>query len=1499
MRKRSTLWMLFLIVFSFASITSEAQTVSDKRNTTNKEKGILMNSLSSKVKKQSNPARKIPLQNVSAGNIPTFYGTLLYTSPWGSNPNNKKYGVYSFNVTDNGFSSSPLILNDDFRDMYAGMYLDGKYYTLANRPETSTELPYVLYTTYNTSDWTIANQKKLPYTSIALDMTYDPIGKQFYVLSLDLNNNQVLATFDVATGDMAKIDIIKPMIALAANTDGKLYGIGTDSNFYSLDKSTGKETLIGPTDTRSLSNYHFVQSATFDYSTGRLYWVACFDDQSSSLYEIDLTSGKALLIQNLPTDDQITGLYILGDIPDATAPFAVSNLQFNFTTLGSTEGNISFKAPTTNFSGEALSGNMDITITQDEEIIKTLTDIAPGADYESEKITIPAGLHTINVTPSNENGKGPVSTIRIWSGPDVPAAVNNLKAIKAEDGGAILTWETPTKGAHDGLLNSNSITYKIIRNPDNYTVIENLTTNTYTDYVTSELGYFTYTVIPVSDGGEGIASTSETLMLGKAFDVPYTADFTKQEDCHLWTIIDNNKDGKTWFYNENRGHVSSDYNGILSNDDWFISPAIQLSSEKVYKLEYEAAAGLSSCPQNFKVTIGKSPNLDSQVTILDTHENFKDNVSKAYEVIFSIPDDGIYYISFQDYSTVNQFAVYLFSFKLTALTSSGAPGKIEDLTITPDKQGALSALISFTTPSLTYSGQTLTAINTVSIYRNGEQAHTIQNPNPGKQYSWTDEHAIAGNCSYRIFASNDKGDGMDVEQSAFIGLDTPKAIESVTLKKENNKAVISWEPVTEGINNGYLGDIHYQIERSDNVIVADNISITNYTDDVISSISSGQKLISYKVTPINANDIAGQPTTSNEIAFGFHYTVPFAESFAGSKQQNEPWIIENTSKNGIWSIQLQGYNPTARPQDNDGGLASFNGYMTNGGMSRLISPSITLKDSKTPTLQFYLYHNYDGENKGDDRVQIEVAVNGGDFTEIEGALFKRESQEFEGWRMYEVPLVTYQDAEFINLSFKGIGGYGQNLHIDNIRIVESYTYDLEMTDLSGPSTVEAGKSKEMIVTILNKGAEATNEYTVELYRDGSLFESKAGTSIAAGATSEFKFMLATTLDDANTSSIFTAKIIYSKDEVPENNDSKEWNVQITEPIYPKITELQGIADNNKITLSWTAPETGGISVAEAITDDFESYPTFAIDNIGQWLMYDGDKKTTYGISGVDYDHKNDPKAFQVINFDEFMYEDEDAEKAWAPHSGVQHLICFDAKESTNDDWLISPELSKNEQTVTFFAKTAVSKYGKERFEFWSSISGTEITDFTKLNEGDYIEAPDSWTKYSFTVPAGTKYFAIRCVSNDSYAFCVDDVTYEPLAGETNYEVSGYNIYRDGKKINSDLIKETTYTDNGLEDGTYSYKVTAVYPEGESYYSDAVEVTAKASGIESITTQYQVYAQSNSIIIKGIGNKNIAVCNVDGYVLYKQSNSDENIEIPVQQGIYIVTIEEEVYKVFVK
>lgn len=46
-------------------------------------------------------------------------------------------------------------------------------------------------------------------------------------------------------------------------------------------------------------------------------------------------------------------------------------------------------------------------------------------------------------------------------------------------------------------------------------------------------------------------------------------------------------------------------------------------------------------------------------------------------------------------------------------------------------------------------------------------------------------------------------------------------------------------------------------------------------------------------------------------------------------------------------------------------------------------------------------------------------------------------------------------------------------------------------------------------------------------------------------------------------------------------------------------------------------------------------------------------------------------------------------------------------------------------------------------------------------------------------------------------------------------LTGYNIYRNEEKINDALVTKTTYEDNSLENGTYRYKVTAVYGENES------------------------------------------------------------------------------------
>ncbi|MDY0344101.1 MAG: C10 family peptidase [Lentimicrobium sp.] len=74
-------------------------------------------------------------------------------------------------------------------------------------------------------------------------------------------------------------------------------------------------------------------------------------------------------------------------------------------------------------------------------------------------------------------------------------------------------------------------------------------------------------------------------------------------------------------------------------------------------------------------------------------------------------------------------------------------------------------------------------------------------------------------------------------------------------------------------------------------------------------------------------------------------------------------------------------------------------------------------------------------------------------------------------------------------------------------------------------------------------------------------------------------------------------------------------------------------------------------------------------------------------------------------------------------------------------------------------------------------------------------------------------------------------TMEPIAAKNHASraLTGYNVYRDGSKINSAVVSGLTYTDMDLTEGTYAYYVTAVYDEGESGPSNTKEVTIVDGG----------------------------------------------------------------------
>ena len=84
-------------------------------------------------------------------------------------------------------------------------------------------------------------------------------------------------------------------------------------------------------------------------------------------------------------------------------------------------------------------------------------------------------------------------------------------------------------------------------------------------------------------------------------------------------------------------------------------------------------------------------------------------------------------------------------------------------------------------------------------------------------------------------------------------------------------------------------------------------------------------------------------------------------------------------------------------------------------------------------------------------------------------------------------------------------------------------------------------------------------------------------------------------------------------------------------------------------------------------------------------------------------------------------------------------------------------------------------------------------------------------------------------------------------GNGSAAADGYNIYRDGRKVNDEPVQALAYSDTRLVYGTYTYKVTGVYGGSESRMSDSVRVT--------VTDGAQYYAPLH--LTSAIdGNKNV-------------------------------------------
>ena len=933
-------------------------------------------------------------------------------------------------------------------------------------------------------------------------------------------------------------------------------------------------------------------------------------------------------------------------------------------------------------------------------------------------------------------------------------------------------------------------------------------------------------------------------------DVLLEETFDTQEAFDSWTIVDQNG-GRTWEFLNGMAAYMLDYQTGLPGDDYYISPEFELDADHVYELTFYM--GVLSKTENLRVLLGTSTDPASFTQVLADYPNVVRSDSGNKTVKVYAATSGTYRLAFYAYSEPEQHRVEIDNVKLIEKSSKGVPGEVTNVTLTPADLGANEATLAFTAPAVNAAGETLSELTAIDVYVNGVLEKTFENPAPGESLTYQDTEVENGFNTYRVVARNGEGEGSAVEVTAFVGMDMPVAPTNAVAKLNNDMSItVTWDAPTQSVNGGYVdySAITYRVERNSESsgVVAEGTSETSYTDNI--PVTEGQVNASYTITPLyNGNE--GEAVESNSVVTGKPLDLPYRASFAWGEQEN--WTQDGEVHDFDFYATGDIYDdwtgePLIEAPDYDGGfLVAESQYADYDTYSRIVSPMLNLNSVNVPTMKFMFHYGrsawYDPEWDGeiDDNIQVQVSFDGGEWQDVENARFFL-NERTDQWVECEVILPKNADANFANIGLLASAlsdqmGARRDLYVDNIRIGEaSVENDLAVTAFTiDPKRVNVGENFEMRYDIMNRGSQDAQNYTVNIYRDGELYQSVAEQSLAAGTSTTGTVAYTATVADADMEAInWQVEVVWADDMMPENNESAVVATSVRPNELPAPENLSAATSGDNVILMWNAcqsvePAQGEM---EYVTDDFESYRPFAIDEVGDWTLYDGDQATTLVTPRipVNYENQGAPMAFQVFNTTETQtWVDGNMDNAFMPHSGEQYMAAPSVDYPyENDDWLITPRLDGRAQTVRFWAKAAT--FDSEWINVYTSTTDNHHDSFVKLNSEERIYVGDGWREYSFDVPEGTSYFAVRCIRR-SVMLMVDDFTFAPAAtDEAPRTLTGYNVYCDGKMIAFVPAPETSYTGEKA-DNSATYFVTAVYEQGESLPSN--EVNVQATAIEEV------------------------------------------------------------------
>lgn len=1385
-------------------------------------------------------------------------------------------GIYSFGL---GGGKDMTLVEPNIRCNGGGTYANGKYYYC----EWVTTDALNAYTfIFDAETWEVIHVGDGDATIIAHDMDYDPVTKKIYGSFIG-EDGQEWGELDMETYTRTTIaPISKEINAVAFNAGGQAYAVGYDGNLYKLDKTNAELTFVGET---GLHPY-YPSSATFDKATGRLYYTLS-EEYRSGLYEINTVTGEATQIANFDLNEEVCGLYFPAAPVSPVAPAMPENLRLDFE-AGSLTGKLCFKAPSKSFGGGSLSGNLNYTVTMDGQRM-ALGAAAPGADVEVDINVEASGAYNFIVNTSNVGGNGQAAYLNSYIGYAKPKAPESVTLVY-QNNKFTVDWNPVTEGATEGLFKARDITYTVTRYPGGEIAAQGLTACTFSE--PAEIGasgsQYYYTVEAVNGDSRSAAAESNKLAL-QILAPPYTEEFYNASSLDTWTIVGLSGAPGSWIWAGDEGsfgEIRVKATTQYTKDDWAFTPGLRLEAGKIYSFSADAWIWNAKFGDEFlEVAVATEPSEEGVVStivpktqiLVEKGPNATTTDTQKLAGEFHCSETGIYYFGIHADCPKNGWYLCVDNVSIGEGQTAAAPAATEDLTVTPGSDGAMSAAIEFTTPTLSVRGDELTEISSMELLRDGEVIKTFPNPEPGHKLSANDAGMQPGLHTYSVVGYNSQGTGNEASVTVFIGINYPSAPESVAIVEtaNNGEVTLSWPAVTVDKDGRKLNTeaVTYMIVDNGTVI-ANNISGTSHTFRAIPE-DGNQQFVSFSVYAQTSAGRSASATASDNIPVGTPYELPYNDSFAlgGYTHINNVTPSNSDLKWRLWSVEEM----ALETPDGDEYMLAARGSNVDQ-TSMWATGKIRLDDTATCALSFYYFGMTDCEN------YFDVMVNDGSgWVAVEHIV----AGSPQAWRKATVHLSQYK-GKSVQIGFKGTVVTHTMIILDAISIEQLDAINLTAGAIRMPVRFNANTPVDVEVDVINNGAEAVKDYSVELYRDNVKVASVAGIEVASGATETVSITESAPVT-CEAMAVYKAVVVCNGDSEPSDNATAEVKARIVLPNYPSPSALEASQNGSAVELEWTAADLAS-QLPEPVTDDFESYEQFMVNQAGEWSFIDADGSRTYGFDGIDFPHAGEPMAYIVFNnegpqFDSFFNA----------VSGHQFMASFVTYGGENDDWMISPRLVGNRQTISFFAKTYNDYYGLESFEILYSVKTRAKADFVSLQSVPGV--PNEWTEYSFDLPNGARYVAIRCTSKDKMMFMVDDFTYVPYGATVEpLTLIGYNIYRDAVKLNSTPVSDTRFTDMQPESQGHIYCVTAQYDRGESAPSNYASLLSSISDIDG--SNVEVRTEARNIVVEGALGKPVAIYRTDGQCVFRTTEASDIVRVAVPAGVYIVTADGKPFKLAV-